>query len=65
MDNLPEIKNLVSCILYLVLRTSRDYFRPLPQSFRKEKDNIYIHFRTAFVEFVVILTKIWPTNMYL
>ena len=47
------------------LRTSRDYFRPPPKkkSFRKEMDNIYVHFRRVFVEFVVLLTKIWPTNI--
>ena len=51
----------------LLLKTSRDYFRPPPKkkSFRKEMDNIYIHFRSVFVEFVVLLTKIWPTNIYL
>ena len=27
-------------------------------------DNIYVHFRRVFVEFVVLLTKIWPTNIY-
>ena len=50
-----------------LLRTSRDYFRPPPQkkSFRKEMDNIYAHFRRVFVEFVVLLTKIWPTCKYL
>ena len=49
-----------------ILRTSREYFRPPPQkkSFRKEMDNIYVHFRRVFVEFVVLLTKIWPTNIY-
>ena len=26
-----------------LLRTSREYFRPPPQSFRKEMDNIYVH----------------------
>ena len=26
-------------------------------------DNIYVHFRRVFVEFVVLLTKIWPTNI--
>ena len=42
-----------------LLRTSRDYFRPPPpQSFRKEMDNIYVHFLRVFVEFVVLLTKI-------
>ena len=45
-----------------LLRTSRVYVRP-PQSFRKEMDNIYVHFRKVFVEFVVLLTKIWPTNI--
>ena len=39
-----------------LLRTSRDYFR-------KEMDNIYVHFLRVFVEFVVLLTKIWPTNI--
>ena len=34
-----------------------------PQSFRKEMDNIYVHFRKVFFEFVVLLTKIWPTNI--
>ena len=47
-----------------LLRTSRDYVRPPPpQSFRKEMDNIYVHFRKVFVEFVILLTKIWPTNI--
>ena len=23
----------------------------------------YVHFRRAFVEFVVLLTKVWPKNM--
>ena len=46
-----------------LLRTSRDYFRPPPQSFRKEMDNMYVHFRRVFVEFVVHLTKIWPTTI--
>ena len=45
-----------------LLRTSRDYFWH-PQSFRKEMDNIYVHFLRVFVEFVVFLTKIWPTNI--
>ena len=26
---------------------------------------IYVHFRRVFVEFVVLLTKIWPTNIFL
>ena len=50
-----------------LMRTSREYFRPpLPtkKKFRKEMDNIYVHFRRVFVEFVVLLTKIWPTNIY-
>ena len=47
-----------------LLRTSQDYFRPPPPPwFRKEMDNIYVHFRRVFVEFVVLLTKIWPTNI--
>ena len=33
------------------------------QGFKKEMDNIYVHFRRVFVEFVVLLTKIWPTNI--
>ena len=36
---------------------------PSPQSFRKEMDNIYVHFRKVFFEFVLLLTKIWPTNI--
>ena len=41
-----------------------DYFRPPPPpSFRKEIDNIYVHFCRVFVEFVVLLIKIWPTNI--
>ena len=49
-----------------LLRTSRDYFRPPPKkkSFRKEMDNIYVHYRRVFVEYVVLLTKIWPINIY-
>ena len=40
------------------------FFAPPPaQSFRKETDNIYVHYRRVFVEFVVLLTKIWPTNI--
>ena len=47
-----------------LLGTSRNYFRPpKKKSFRKEMDNIYVHFRKVFVEFVVLLTKIWPTNI--
>ena len=49
-----------------LLRTSQDYFRtppPPPQSFRKEMNNMYVHFRRVFVGFVVLLTKIWPTNI--
>ena len=38
-------------------------FAPPPQGFRKEMDNIYVHVRRVFVEFVVLLTKIWPTNI--
>ena len=45
-----------------LLRTSQDYFRP-PPKFKKEMDNIYVHFRRVFVEFVVLLSKIWPTNI--
>ena len=40
---------------------------PPSQSFRKEMDNIllhfYVHFRRVFVEFVVLLTKILPKNI--
>ena len=25
-------------------------------------DNIFVHFRRVFVDFVVLLTKIWTTN---
>ena len=48
-----------------LLKTSRDYFRPPPpkKSFRIEMDNVYVHFRRVFVEFVVLLTKIWSTNI--
>ena len=49
-----------------LLRTSRDYMfapAPPPQSFRKEMDNIYVHFRKVFAEVVVLLIKIWPTNI--
>ena len=38
-------------------------FSPPPPRFRKEMDNMYVHFRRVFVEFVVLLTKIWPTNI--
>ena len=34
-----------------------------PPRFREEMDSIYVHFRRVFVEFVVLLTKIWPTNI--
>ena len=50
-----------NCIVHL-LGASQDYFRPPPR-FRKEMDNIYVHFRRVFVEFVVLFTKIWPTNI--
>ena len=49
--------------------TSRDYFRPHPQSFRKEMNNIVyllifqVHFQRVFVEFAALLTKIWPKNI--
>ena len=36
-------------------------FLPPFQSFGKEIDNIYVHVGRVFVEFVVLLTKIWPT----
>ena len=45
-----------------LLRTSQDYFRPPPPRFKEEMDSIYVHFRRVFVGFVVLLTKIWPTN---
>ena len=41
-------------------KTSRDYFRPPPQCFRKEMDSIYVQFRRVFVQFGVLLTKICP-----
>ena len=44
-----------------VLRSPRDYFSPPPQSFRNEIDNSYVHFQRVFVEFVVLLTKIFLT----
>ena len=53
------LKNSISHLL----KTSQDYFRTPPPRFRKEMDNIYVHFRRVFVEFVVLLTKIWPTNI--
>ena len=39
-------------------------FAPPPPTkvFREEMDNIYVHFRRVFVKFVVLLTKISPTN---
>ena len=46
-----------------LLRTSQDYFRPPPPRFREQMDSIYVHFRRVFVGFVVLLTKIWPTNI--
>ena len=41
-------------------------FRPPPKKkvLEKEMDNIYVYFRRVFDEFVVLLTKIWPTNIY-
>ena len=36
---------------------------PPPQSFRKEMNNNYVHFRRVFVEFVVHLTKMCPINI--
>ena len=53
-----------NCIGHL-LRTSREYFRPPPPKVLLEKmNNIYVHFRRIFVEFVVVLTKIWHTKRY-
>ena len=52
-----------------LLRTSQDHFRPHPQSFRKEMNNIryllnfQIHFQRVFVEFVALITKIWAKNI--
>ena len=46
-----------------LLRPHRIIFGPPPPKFRKEMDNIYVHFRRVFVEFVVLLTTIWPTNI--
>ena len=47
-----------------LLRTSRDYFRSPPHKVLEKKwTNIYVHFRRVFVEFVVLLTKIWPANI--
>ena len=52
-----------------LLRTSRDYFRSHPQSFRKYMNNIVylfnfqVHFQRVFVKFVSLLTKIWPKNI--
>ena len=52
-----------------LLRTSRDYFRPHPQSFTKYMNiivcllNFQVHFQRVFVEFVALLTKIWPKNI--
>ena len=46
-----------------LLRASRDYFRPPPQSFRKEMDILlyfYINFRGVFCCVCRTLTKIWP-----
>ena len=44
-----------------------DYFCPPPPKkiIRKEIENIYVHFRRVdlIFEFVVLLTKIWPTNI--
>ena len=37
---------------------------PQKKSFRKDMDNIHGQFQRVFVEFVVLLTKIWPTNIY-
>ena len=49
-----------------LLRTSRDLFRPL-KIFRKEMDYkciiFCVHLRMLFVEFVVLLTKMWHTNI--
>ena len=52
-----------------LLRTSRDYFWPHPQSFTKYMNiivnllNFQVHFQRVFVEFVALLTKIWPKNI--
>ena len=40
-----------------LLRPHRIIFGPLPPKFRKEMDNIYVHFRRVFVEFVVLLLQ--------
>ena len=43
-----------------------ELFSPPPPIYRKEIDNLFIifcvHFQKLFVEFVVLLTKIWPKN---
>ena len=55
--------------IYHLLRTSGDYFRPYPQSFTKYMNiivyllNFQVHFQRVFVEFVALLTKIWPKNI--
>ena len=45
---------------------SRDYFRPPPPEVLEKKLAVdlhllyfYVHFSSVFVEFVVLLTKIW------
>ena len=54
-----------------LLRTSRDYYRPPPPPPPKVLEKkwtlyllyFYVHFRKVFVEFVVLLTEIWPKNI--
>ena len=51
-----------------LLRTSQDYFRPPPPKVLEKKWTIYllyfyVHFRKPFVEFVVLLAKVWPKNI--
>ena len=48
---------------HLIIEDLTELFSaPHLPSFRKEMDNIYVYLSRVFVEFVVLLTKIWPTS---
>ena len=54
---------IIFCIkiaLVTYLRPHGIIFAPL--KVLEKKDNMYVHFRRVFAEFVALLTKIWFTN---